>query len=237
MSNVATFTPPFRNDVTIRTTLIDGEPWFVAHDICTALGMDTWGGTSQWVRGLAADEKVRALRRDHPEVFSGTSAGSLTLISESGLYKLVLKSTKPEARIFQDWITREVIPCIRKTGGYQLSDYGRTEMPLPGDLAAAIAKLAEAQQALADRVVVALDEFRRQMQQQRDEQRMLTARQLIRSKIVQGITAPELGRALTTYCMNNGIPTGTEENEYGSVNTYPVSAARAWAETRQRRAA
>ncbi|MDO8900131.1 MAG: BRO family protein [Phenylobacterium sp.] len=111
--------------------MIDGEPWFVAHDICTALGMDTWGGTAQWVRGLAADEKFRAYRRDHQEIFSGTVAGSLTIISESGLYKLVLKSTKPEALAFQDWVTREVLPSIRKTGSYNMADHGRTEMPLP----------------------------------------------------------------------------------------------------------
>ncbi|MFN3582808.1 Bro-N domain-containing protein [Phenylobacterium sp.] len=186
------------------------------------------------------DDEVRTVRREQTLsdgvssslLFTGT-AGRLRILSESGLYKLVMRSDKKEALVFQDWVTREVLPSIRKTGGYQLADHGRTEMPLPADLAVAIQQLAAAQRELADRVVVALDEFRRQMQQQRDDQRMLTARQLIRSKVVTGIGAPELGRKLTTYCMNNGIPMGTEETDYGDVNTYPVSAARAWAAGRK----
>ena len=60
-------------------------------------------------------------------------------ISESGLYKLIMRSRKPQARKFQDWVTREVLPAIRKTGGYLLNEEARETakaddrqaMPLP----------------------------------------------------------------------------------------------------------
>ncbi|WP_452030449.1 BRO-N domain-containing protein [Azospirillum palustre] len=52
-------------------------------------------------------------------------AGLQTLISESGLYKLVMRSDKPEARKFQDWVTRDVLPAIRKDGGYIMGEEGR----------------------------------------------------------------------------------------------------------------
>ena len=52
-------------------------------------------------------------------------AGMATAITESGLYKLIIRSDKPEAREFQDWVTREVLPAIRKTGGYLLNEEAR----------------------------------------------------------------------------------------------------------------
>jgi prophage antirepressor-like protein len=97
---------------------LDGNPWFIGTDACRALSMNLKDGTHQWLTGLRDDEKRLANRRDLPELFSGTFAPSLTLISESGLYKLVMRSNKPEARAFQDWVTRIVLPSIRRNGGY-----------------------------------------------------------------------------------------------------------------------
>ncbi|MGL1920708.1 MAG: BRO family protein [Hyphomicrobiales bacterium] len=68
-----------------------------------------------------------------------TNAPSYTLISESGLYKLLLRSTKSEAKPFQDWITKEVIPTIRKTGQYDLKvNSSRDTMPMPKSFAEAL---------------------------------------------------------------------------------------------------
>jgi prophage antirepressor-like protein len=117
----------------VRVVTIDGAPWFVAADVCRVLGMDLAAGTSQWLVGLATDEKHKATRRDLPELFSGTSAGSLTIISEPGLYKLIMRSNKLVARPFQDWVTREVLPAIRETGGYMLA--GVTVMVMPTSFA------------------------------------------------------------------------------------------------------
>lgn len=109
------------NDVTIfrkdefgavRAVTLEGEPWFVAADVCRALGIDNTA-----TRRLDEDEKA-ALRLTQTSS-NGTEQGrDVTIINEPGLYSLVLASRKPEAKAFKRWITHEVIPSIRKTGGY-----------------------------------------------------------------------------------------------------------------------
>ena len=98
----------------VRTILIGGEPWFVAVDVCNALDI---GNPSQAISKLDDDEKVTLTTN---EGHSGKLGGAqmLNVISEAGLYSLILKSRKPEAKAFKRWITHEVIPTIRKTGGY-----------------------------------------------------------------------------------------------------------------------
>ncbi len=92
----------------VRTLSIDGEPWFVASDVCKALDIDT---TS--TRRLDDDEK-NTLR-----LTQGIPGNpNVTVVNEPGLYTLVLGSRKPEAKAFKRWITHEVIPSIRKHGGY-----------------------------------------------------------------------------------------------------------------------
>lgn len=106
------------NDVTIfrkdefgavRAVTLEGEPWFVAADVCRALGI-----------GNSRDATAR-LDDDEKGVVSTDTLGGkqeLTIVNEPGLYALVLSSRKPEAKAFKRWITHEVIPSIRKTGGY-----------------------------------------------------------------------------------------------------------------------
>lgn len=107
------------NDVTIfrkdefgavRAVTLDGEPWFVAADVCRALGI---GNSSDAVKRLDDDEHALVS-------IEGLSRGNdkANIINEPGLYGLVLASRKPEAKAFKRWITHEVIPAIRKTGGY-----------------------------------------------------------------------------------------------------------------------
>lgn len=108
----------FNNDEfgSVRTVIKDGEPWFVAVDVCRALDIDATA-----TRRLDEDEKS-ALRLTQTSS-NGTEQGrDVTVISESGLYSLVLGSRKPEAKAFKRWITHEVIPTIRKTGGYVAND-------------------------------------------------------------------------------------------------------------------
>lgn len=92
---------------TIRTTVRDGEPWFVAADVCKALDIQNPTDT---IKKLDDDEKAR--------LNLGLRGGDTNVVNESGLYSLVLGSRKPEAKAFKRWITHEVIPTIRKTGGY-----------------------------------------------------------------------------------------------------------------------
>lgn len=95
----------------VRSMLITDQPWFVASDVCNALG---YSDVSMTVRKLDEDERGTSL--------IGTPSGdqNMLIVNESGLYSLVLRSRKPEARRFKKWITSEVLPTIRKTGGYQI---------------------------------------------------------------------------------------------------------------------
>lgn len=88
-----------------------GEPWFVAADVCSTLGI---GNVSQALSRLDADEKTLISN----EGASAAGPPSLNLINEPGLYTLVLGSRKPEARRFKRWVTHEVLPAIRRTGQY-----------------------------------------------------------------------------------------------------------------------
>lgn len=95
----------------VRTTVIDGEPWFVAADVCHALDI---GNPSDALNRLDDDERTLVS-------IEGASNGKpVNGVNEPGLYSLVLGSRKPEAKAFKRWITHEVIPAIRKTGGYRV---------------------------------------------------------------------------------------------------------------------
>ena len=93
----------------IRSILIDGEPWFVAADVCKALELEK---TNRALSRLDDDEKGAH------SVSTPGGRQRMSIISESGLYSLILGSRKPEARAFKRWITHEVIPSIRKHGAY-----------------------------------------------------------------------------------------------------------------------
>ena len=101
---------------TIRTSIINGEPWFVATDVCRALELDD---TGKAVRRLDSDEGAR-IKIAHPQNAEKTL--EVIAVNESGLYNLVLGSRKPEAKEFKRWVTHEVLPTIRKTGGYVAND-------------------------------------------------------------------------------------------------------------------
>lgn len=92
----------------VRTVIINDEPWFVAIDVCKALELTN---PSISLSRLDDDERAK---------FNLGRQGETNIINEPGLYTLVLGSRKPEAKTFKRWITHEVIPSIRKTGGYQV---------------------------------------------------------------------------------------------------------------------
>lgn len=93
----------------VRSILIDGDPWFVAADVCKALEIEK---TNRALSRLDDDEKGAH------SVSTPGGRQRMSIISESGLYSLILGSRKPEARAFKRWITHEVIPSIRKHGAY-----------------------------------------------------------------------------------------------------------------------
>lgn len=92
----------------------DQTVWFVASDVCTAMGIVN---PSMAVQRLDDEEKmILSLADSHAGMRGG--AQMINIISESGLYNLVLGSRKPEAKPFKDWVTKEVLPAIRQQGFY-----------------------------------------------------------------------------------------------------------------------
>lgn len=105
-----------KNSQPIRVEMINDEPWFVAKDVCDVLGLTD---TSKTVERLDEDEKLMRI------LFVSGQNRQLWLVNESGLYNLIFASRKPEARAFRKWVTGEVLPAIRRTGGYMAPEYPR----------------------------------------------------------------------------------------------------------------
>lgn len=96
----------------VRTVLIDNEIWFVASDVTRIL---------QYVNGKQAIiEHCKGVYKKYPLMTSG-GMQELSIINESGIYKLVLASKKPEAIKFKEWVTEKILPSIRKTGSYSVT--------------------------------------------------------------------------------------------------------------------
>ena len=106
-NKIIAFTNPEFGEV--RTLNIENEPWFVAADVCKALDL---GNASMTLSRLDDDEKGVSLI----DTLGGVQ--NMVTVNEPGLYTLVLGSRKPEAKAFKRWITHDVIPSIRKNGGY-----------------------------------------------------------------------------------------------------------------------
>lgn len=119
---------------TVRTTTIDGEPWFVASDVCVALGI---GNVSLAVNGnpTRGDGGIDADEKGVCTVNTLGGAQEFTTVNESGLYSMIFKSRKPEAKRFKKWVTGEVLPAIRKTGNYSAAS-AIDPMKVPNDPAA-----------------------------------------------------------------------------------------------------
>ena len=99
---------------------ITGEPWFVAKDVCDCLGIKN---PSDAISNLLSDEKSSLVLTEGTSPKGGNP--TFSIISESGLYTLIMRSRKKEAVDFQRWVTREVLPSIRKHGAYVM---GQEEM-------------------------------------------------------------------------------------------------------------
>lgn len=98
----------FSNEVfgAVRILEVNGEPWFVAKDVCTALGHSN---PTMALQGLDEDERTK---------LSLGRQGETNLVNESGMYALVVRSNLPRAKVFRKWVTSEVLPSIRKHGAY-----------------------------------------------------------------------------------------------------------------------
>lgn len=106
----------------IRTIIKDGAPWFVLADVCKILEISN----SRMVANRLDDEDLMSVK-----LTSGGQHRDMTAISESGLYDAILRSDKPQAKPFRKWVTSEILPTIRKTGGYVANEDMFIENYLP----------------------------------------------------------------------------------------------------------
>lgn len=110
-------------NVNIRIEKVNGEPWFVAKDICNALELSD---VSMTVKRLDDDEKLIQT------TLASGQGREMWFVNESGLYSLIFQSRKPEAKAFRKWVTNVVLPSIRRTGLYSSASRPTSNrLPLP----------------------------------------------------------------------------------------------------------
>ena len=150
--------PQFR----VRVIMRCADPWFVASDACDGLALSN---VSKALADLDEDDKLK-LTKDELDTLTSSEGikcsvdsrvQSLNLVSESGLYDLIMQSRKPEAKAFKRWVTHEVLPSIRKTGGYSVQTQSMMlpNFCNPSEAARAWADLYEKNQAAEKRAITA----------------------------------------------------------------------------------
>jgi prophage antirepressor-like protein len=234
--------------LTLRTVLRDGQPWFVAADVCRCLGLSSLRGTHKYLRHLGEEEKQLLT---HAQI-GGSKRGS-TAISESGLYKLIMRSDKKEAKVFQDWVTGEVLPTIRQTGGYLLNETKRStagaadRLTAPGDVGVLWNKVDALTRQVEELSKLMADAVRPPSVEARLNElpEWLTARAVadIMGSLNPRIPASgqfsivqSIGVELTGFCRLNDWPIARVKSGGQTANRYPRDAVREWL-TDQRRVA
>lgn len=100
----------------VRSVAVNGDPWFVLADLCKVLELSN---PTMVAKKLDLDERAKS--------DLGLQERNVTLVNESGMYAVILRSDKPQAKPFRKWVTSEVLPAIRKTGKYAMGGYYRRE--------------------------------------------------------------------------------------------------------------
>lgn len=224
----------------VRTLVgFDGNTWFVAADVCAVLGLTD---TNKAVRGLDEDEKGST------NIGRGTSGGNPTavIISEPGLYTLLIRSRRPEARPFRRWVTHEVLPALRRTGGYSIEQRTAETAPVPAadplDVLAAMVAELRTNRETANRALTAADEAREEtrvvsarldaIEGRHDHYAALGWARLAGWTRTDDVTLARLGRIAGTVGRAQGLAPGKAPHaHYGEVNTWP---AHVWDEAARR---
>lgn len=206
----------------VRTVLLNNEVWFCIKDVCDILGL-----TNPTVVAKRLDEDEKA------KFDLGLKNGELTnFTNESGLYTLILRSDKPEAKPFRKWITSEVIPAIRKTGKYE-------EKPMTSAqyLLQQAQWMVEAENRMSNiennvaQTNQSIGNIKKDITRiEHNERRTVTSNHLtvIAYANMKGINpgsynSSSVGRKATKLCRDRELLTGTVvDSKYGYINTYPV---------------
>lgn len=138
--------------ITLRTVLIESEPWFVAADACRML---TIRDTTSAMKMVEPDEKQSLRRSDTPHLFEGMApqVQMMTVVNESGLYSLIFQSDKSEAVKVRRWVTGVVLPAIRKTGSYSEYPAAPRQLPSKKELAQWVVEAEERAERAESRVI------------------------------------------------------------------------------------
>lgn len=132
----------------VRVATIDGEPWFVASDVCAILGLGN--PTKALLRVPRSETQVidfatlNSIQGRENQALSNFAPQAINVVNEPGLYRLIFGSRKPEAEAFKDWVFKELLPTIRKTGRYAMTAADTTAALLEQDLAVTESTLKEA---------------------------------------------------------------------------------------------
>lgn len=201
----------------VRTVTINDEVWFIAKDVCNILDIQN---TTQALESLDADER---------SMFNIGRQGNCNIINESGLYALIIRSRKPEAKKFRKWITSEVIPQIRKTGSYsQRPKSFKEALYLAYKQQEEIELLEKTKAWISDKKTATA--MNTASQKSKEVARL--QRELEKSKEFASVKAVEIKtkqkfdwKPLRNYCTSHELemPKIFDSN-YGSVRTYPAIA-------------
>lgn len=194
----------------VRVVMLDGEPWWVVNDVCKAMTLSD---------PRRAAERVDAEDRTiTPIVDSRGAIQHVWVVNESGLYQLILRSSKPQAKAFRRWVTGAVLPQIRKTGSYTVKALS------PGEVLVQQAQMLVEQ----ERRTAALEQHA-----ESTERRLASIEQKTDWYTALGYAKREalpthhrylnaLGRAATHIAHGYGITPAKVHNEaFGEVNSYP----------------
>lgn len=209
-SDLARFQSPVTGH-NIRVVEINGEPWFIAGDVALALGYRDAYNATRW---LMDSEKATH------QVSTPGGLQEVTIVSEAGLYRMIMRSNKEKAVDFQMWIAHEVMPSIRKTGGYVIAR----------QLSAAELILHQAQR---------LVEHERAISEIRGDVTVLSARMdgieqktgwvaalgfsKLRGLPTDNPSTARLGREAARICRARNVKPGKVDNAvFGEVGLYPV---------------
>lgn len=195
----------------VRTHIDEnGEPWFVAKDVCVILGI---GNTSQAVSRLDTEDKNTIILNEGIPGNPNTS-----IINESGLYELVIRSDKHEAKKFRKWITSEVLPSIRKTGNYSVKTLTPAQMLLQQAqmLVEQERKIAEIERTQEEQGILLAD-----MRDGADFYAITAYHKVFLKKPISNEDAKKDGFRLAKICKAHGIRLGRSPHPlWGTVNTY-----------------
>lgn len=204
----------------VRVVMQDGEPWWVVKDVCDALGVTNVTETMRRVDG--EDFSMT-------EVLDARNCKQQTyIVNEAGLYSLILRSDKPEAKRFKRWLTHEVIPSIRKTGKYEVAKPAPTKFEIMRNMLDAweahetkleqhdkqIGTIEVSVSTLSDRMdLFGADTHYRTVRAFGNERKL----RLSHAK------ANAIGRKAAKICRDRGIEIGEVPDErHGTVHSYPI---------------